>query len=112
MKIVFCLAISLISNLVFASVPADESERLLGSLIARGVICEGLNSDQQQKALVIYLQRKQRHNSMNKPSNLKYSVYSDNDASNANTVNDLHAEMLNSEPENSNKKNICILPPE
>ncbi|KXO13789.1 hypothetical protein AKG98_2362 [Moritella sp. JT01] len=112
MKIVFCLAMSLISHLVFASVPADEHERLLGALIARGVICEGLNRDQQQKALAIYLQRKQRHNSMNKPSNLKHSVYSDSDAPNVKTANDLHAEMPNSERVNSNKKNTCILPPE
>ncbi|SHO21577.1 Putative uncharacterized protein [Moritella viscosa] len=98
---------SLISYLVFASVPADENERLLGSLIARGVICEGLNRDQQQKALAIYLQRKQRYSSMNKPSDVKHSVYSDNDASNG-----LHAGMPNSEPENSNKTNACILPPE
>lgn len=112
MKIVFCLAMSLISHLVFASVPADESERLLGALIARGVICEGLNRDQQQKALAIYLQRKQRHNSMNKPSNLKHSVYPDHDVPNVNTANDLHAEMPNSEPANPNEKNTCILPPE
>ncbi|CAM3031953.1 hypothetical protein [Moritella viscosa] len=112
MKIVFCLAMSLISYLVFASVPADENERLLGSLIARGVICEGLNRDQQQKALAIYLQRKQRHSSMNKPSDVKHSVYSDNDAPNVNTANGLHAGMPNSEPENSNKTNACILPPE
>ncbi|QUM83661.1 MULTISPECIES: hypothetical protein [unclassified Moritella] len=112
MKIVFCLAMSLISHLVFASVPADENERLLGALIARGVICEGLNREQQQKALTIYLQRKQRHSSMNKPSNRKHLVYPDSDAPNINTANDLHAVMPNSEPENSNKENACILPPE
>ena len=112
MKIVFCLAMSLISHLVFASVPADENERLLGALISRGVICDGLNRDQQQKALAIYLQRKQRHNSMNKPSNIKHSVYPDSDTSDVNTANDLHAEIPNSEPANSNEKNSCILPPE
>ena len=74
MKKISFLTICLISNLVFATVPEDESERLLGSLIAQGVICEGLNHAQQQKALTIYLQRRQRYYRIDKSNNLKYSV--------------------------------------
>lgn len=45
------------SSISLAQSSVDD-ERLLASLIERGVICEGLTSEQQQQALALYLQRK------------------------------------------------------
>ncbi|ATC59795.1 hypothetical protein [Vibrio anguillarum] len=45
------------SSISLAQSSVDD-ERLLVSLIERGVICEGLTSEQQQQALALYLQRK------------------------------------------------------
>lgn len=38
--------------------PMVNDEALISSLIERGVICEGLTSEEQQQALNIYLQKK------------------------------------------------------
>ncbi|CAM4011471.1 hypothetical protein VA7868_04286 [Vibrio aerogenes CECT 7868] len=57
-RIAFLLAIILSPPVYSGSPPQDE--KLLQSLIQRGIICKGLSYDEQQEALRIYLNRKAR----------------------------------------------------
>ncbi|WP_306345642.1 hypothetical protein [Vibrio quintilis] len=52
------MALILSPSIYSGSLPQDE--KLLQSLIQRGVICKGLTYDEQQEALRIYLNKKAR----------------------------------------------------
>ncbi|MCG7499789.1 hypothetical protein MHO82_23255 [Vibrio sp. Of7-15] len=59
---------------MFASQQNVNDEQLLKSLIERGVICSGLNYEEQQQALKIYLQKKVKPETNKKLGNTKHTT--------------------------------------
>lgn len=77
MKVIFTSLFMLATVQAHAHVSTTaqpDDERLLAALIERGVICQGLTAEQQQRALTIYLNKK--HNNKN-PNNKETNSSSD-----------------------------------
>ncbi|UXI03272.1 hypothetical protein [Photobacterium sp. TY1-4] len=59
-RVLILLYIAVYSGFSIAETAVVDDERMIRSLIARGVICQGLTAHEQQQALQIYLNQKHR----------------------------------------------------
>lgn len=59
-RVLILLYLTVCSGFVFSETSVVDDERMIRSLIARGVICQGLTAHEQQQALQIYLRQKHR----------------------------------------------------
>ncbi|UTV30715.1 hypothetical protein [Photobacterium atrarenae] len=59
-RVLILLYVTVYSGFTLAETAVVDDERMIRSLIARGVICQGLTAHEQQQALQIYLNQKHR----------------------------------------------------
>lgn len=59
-RVLILLYLAVYSEFIFSETSVVDDERMIRSLIARGVICQGLTAHEQQQALQIYLRQKHR----------------------------------------------------